>query len=128
MTEWREDWPCTRHQPGPTAADVLGVPFLPSGPVTLSANRARSALGRIHSAMAPPPVRILEGQFGMLERRVLVALCEAGVPDAVTGPVEVVALADRLGADPPCSNGYSASPRPAGGCASTVAAAYGRPA
>jgi hypothetical protein len=50
--------------------------------------------------MAPPPVRILEGLFGMLDHRVLVALCEAGVPDALTGPVGVGALAERIGADP----------------------------
>jgi SAM-dependent methyltransferase len=66
----------------------------------MRANRVRFALGRIHAAMAPPPVRILEGLFGVLDHRVLVALCEAGVPDALTGPVEVVALAERIGADP----------------------------
>ena len=82
-----------------TASDVLGVPFLPSGAVTVRANRVRFALRRVHAAMAPPPVRILEGLFGMLDHRVLVALCEAGVPDALTGPVEVVAFADRIGAD-----------------------------
>ena len=81
-------------------ADVLGVPFLPPAAVTVRANRVRSALGRVHAAMAPPPVRILEGLFGVLDHRVLVALCEAGVPDALTGPVEVAALAERIGADP----------------------------
>jgi SAM-dependent methyltransferase len=84
----------------PRVADVLGVPFLPPAAVTVRANRVRSALGRVHAAMAPPPVRILEGLFGMLDHRVLVALCEAGVPDALTGPVEVAALAERIGADP----------------------------
>ena len=82
-----------------TAREILGVPFLPPGGVTVRANGVRAVLRRIHAAMAPPPVRILEGLFGMLDHRVLVALCDAGVPDALTGPTQVVALADRVGVD-----------------------------
>jgi hypothetical protein len=82
-----------------TAADVLGVPLLPPAAVTAGGNRLRAALGRLHAAMAPPPARILEGLFGMLEHRVLVALCQAGVPDALTGPVPVGELAERVGVD-----------------------------
>ena len=83
-----------------TAADVLGVPLLPPGPLTALGNRIRGVLGRLHGAMAPPSARILEGLFGMLEHRVLVALCQAGVPEALTGPMAVPPLARRLGADP----------------------------
>lgn len=79
--------------------EVLGVPVLPPGPVTVTGNRIREMLGRVHRSMAPPPVRILEGLFGILEHRVLVSLCEVGIPDALTGPCTVAELADAVGAD-----------------------------
>ena len=83
-----------------TTADVLGVPLLLPGPVAAAGNRKRGILGRLHGAMAPPPARILERLFGMLEHRALVVLCRAGVPDALTRPTAVPQLANRLGADP----------------------------
>jgi hypothetical protein len=83
-----------------TTADVLGVPLLPPGPITLAGNRIRGLLGRVHGAMAPPPARILSGLFGMLEHRALVLLCRVGIPDALTGPTSVPQLASRLDADP----------------------------
>ena len=79
--------------------DVLGVPALPPGPATVALNRLRAGLGRAHSSAAPPPVRILEGLFGLLDHRVLVVLCEAGVPDALQQPTTVAALADQLTVD-----------------------------
>jgi hypothetical protein len=79
--------------------DVLGVPFLPPGRITVAGNRLRELLGRFHRSMAPPPVRILEGVFGVLEHRVLVALCEAGIPDALAGPRTITDLAGEIGAD-----------------------------
>jgi C-methyltransferase len=84
----------------PTPADVLGVPVLPPGRVTVAGNRARALVGRLHRAMAPPPARVLEGLFGLLEHRALVVLCESGVPDALTRPTPVDELADRLDLDP----------------------------
>lgn len=78
---------------------MLGVPALPPGRVTASADRLRAAVGRAHAAMAPPPVRILEGLFGLLEHRVLVALCDVGVPEALVTRTEVGVLADELGVD-----------------------------
>lgn len=93
--------PVDRSPRGPaTPRDVLGVPVLPPGAVTVQANRVRAALGRLHAAMGPPPVQILEGMFGLLEHRVLTALCEADVPDALTGPTTVAVLADRVDGDP----------------------------
>lgn len=83
----------------PSASDVLGVPALPPGAVTVTGNRVRAALGRVHAAMAPPPVRILEGALGLLDHRVLVVLCEVGVPEALTGPTTVAELAERVDAD-----------------------------
>ena len=83
----------------PTASDVLGVPALPPGAVTSVGNRVRAGLGRLHAAMAPPPVRILEGLFGMLDHRVLVALCDVGVPDALQRPTTVPDLAGAVEAD-----------------------------
>lgn len=85
--------------PAARARDVLGVPLLPSGRVTVAGNRARELVGRLHGAMAPPPVRILEGLFGVLDHRVLVALCEAGVPDALHGPRRIGDLATEIGVD-----------------------------
>ena len=81
------------------ARDVLGVPALPPGPVAAGAARMRSALGRLHAAMAPPPLRILEALFGMLDHRVLVAICDAGVPDVLRKPTDIASLADRLHVD-----------------------------
>jgi len=85
---------------GPTPADVLGVPFLPPGATTAATNRLRAALGRVHAAMGPPPVQILESLFGILDHRVLVALCEAGVPDHLTGAMTIAELARRTSSDP----------------------------
>lgn len=82
-----------------TSQDVLGVPAMPPGAVTMTGNRIRSRVGRLHRALAPPPVRILEGALGLLDHRVLVALCNAGVPEALTGPTAVTDLAARIGAD-----------------------------
>lgn len=49
--------------------------------------------------MAPPPVRILESALSLLEHRVLVALCEARVPDAIDTTTSVSALAETLSID-----------------------------
>jgi len=84
----------------PTATDILGVPVLPPGRATAAANRLRSRVGRIHAAMGPPPVQILEGLFGLLDHRVLVTLCRLGVPDALTSPTAPDELARTVGADP----------------------------
>jgi hypothetical protein len=84
----------------PNVRDVLGVPVLPPGSVVAATNRARAALGRLHARLAPPPVRILEGLFGMLDHRVLVAICAAGVPDALDAPMPPDRLAVRVGAEP----------------------------
>jgi len=82
-----------------TTRDVLGVPAVPPGAVAVTGNRIRARLGRIQRAMAPPPVRILEAALGLLDTRVLVALCDAGVPEALTGPTTVAELAEQLRAD-----------------------------
>lgn len=84
----------------PGASDLLGVPFLPPARVTEATNRLRAGIGRLSDGMAPPPVRILEGLFGMLDHQVLVALCEAGVPDALRSPMRPTDLAAAVGADP----------------------------
>jgi hypothetical protein len=83
-----------------TAADLLGVPFVPPAAISATSNRLRGRLGRTARGMAPPPVQILEGLFGLLDHRVLVALCRAGVAEALTGPTTPADLARDLGADP----------------------------
>jgi hypothetical protein len=81
-------------------ADVLGVPLLPPPAATVATNRIRDRARRLLRAMDPPPVRILEDLFGLLGHRVLVALCEAGVPEALDRPQRVAELAGRTGSDP----------------------------
>ena len=85
---------------GPQPRDILGVPTLPPASVTAAATRVRDLIGRVHAAMAPPPVRILEGIFGMLDHRVLVEICRLGVPDALTGPTSLEVLASEIECDP----------------------------
>jgi hypothetical protein len=82
-----------------TARSTLGVPFIPPVAISDQSNRFRGAIGRLHRALAPPPVRILESALSLLEHRVLVALCAAGVPDAIDGTTSVLALAERLHVD-----------------------------
>ncbi|UDY37653.1 methyltransferase [Dermatobacter hominis] len=84
----------------PTPRDVLGVPALPPPALSAGVSRLRGMLGRLHRSTAPPPVQVLDALFGMLEHRVLVALCSVGVPDALTGPRTVGDLARDVGADP----------------------------
>jgi len=62
-------------------------------------NAMRGWIGWVHSAVAPPPVRILEALFGVLEHRVLVLLCRAGVPDALRSPMSLEDLARQVGTD-----------------------------
>ena len=84
----------------PRSRDVLGVPRLPPGRATVAVNRLRALHGRVHASAAPPPLRIMESLFGMLDHRVLVALCEAGGPDALHHPTSITDLADQLKVDP----------------------------
>ncbi len=49
--------------------------------------------------MAPPPLQILESALSLLDHRVLVALCEAGVPEALTSRMTVMKLAESLQVD-----------------------------
>jgi len=83
-----------------SAADVLGIPALPPGAVARGGTRIRAAVSRTADQLAMPPVQILEGIFGLLDHRVLVALCEAGVPEALDRPMTCDELAADLGVDP----------------------------
>jgi O-methyltransferase domain len=78
--------------------DVLGVPVLPPTRITAITTRVRAALAAVHRATAPPPVRILESLFGLLDHAALVTLCELGVPDHLTARTSLDALATRIGA------------------------------
>lgn len=84
----------------PTAADVVGAPFLLPGRVTCTTMWVRSVLTRAVDRIAPPPVRILESLFGLLDHRTLVALCEAEVPDLLVRRSSAADLAQRSGSDP----------------------------
>lgn len=87
----------THHEVTPRS--TLGVPFIPPVAISEQSTRMRGFIGRVHRAMAPPPVRILESALSLLEHRVLVALCEAGVPDAISAPTSVPVLAEMLSID-----------------------------
>ncbi len=76
--------------------DLLGVAVLPPGRVAGWAGRLRERVGRVHRAMVPPPVQILEGLFGVLDYGGLVAFCKLGIPDALVGPTSIDDLARRL--------------------------------
>ncbi len=82
------------------ARSTLGVPVLPPAPVAEGAARFRNRLGALHRRMAPPPVQILESALSLLEHRVLVALCDAGLPEALVAATTNDALAELLGVDP----------------------------
>ena len=79
--------------------DLMGVPALPPARLTTAANWLRDRLGRMHRRSAPPPVQIVEAALSMLDHRVLVALCRAGVPDALRARTSIDALGGRLGVD-----------------------------
>ena len=81
-------------------ADVLGAPLLPPPAATAAGNRVRAVVGRLHAGMAPAPVRVLEGLWGLLDHAALVALCDLGVPDALDRRCTVDDLAAAVGADP----------------------------
>lgn len=84
----------------PKPSEILGIPRLPPAKVTGIVNSIRGWIGRVHLAMAPPPVQILESLFGILDHRVMVLMCSAGIPDAVTSPMSIEDLARRVNADP----------------------------
>ncbi len=79
--------------------DVLGVPALPPPAVTRASNRARGLLARLRRGTAPPPVRIMESALAGLEPAVLATLCRLDLPDRLTGPLDVPALAAELDVD-----------------------------
>lgn len=78
---------------------MLGARVVPPVGLTRVTVLARSLIGRVHRATAPPPVRILETALGGLEPAALAALCHLDVPDQLTGPVSVTGLADGLDVD-----------------------------
>src|SRR5947209_6347844 len=81
------------------AIDVVGVPMLPPPALTRITTRLRGRLASVHRAIAPPPLRIVESLFGLLDHAALVALCGLDIPDRLDGPITVRALATEIGAD-----------------------------
>ena len=80
-------------------ADVIGAPVIPPAAAAVAASKLRAVLGRGLRAAVPAPVRILEGLWGLLDHAALVALCDLGVPDALTARTSAAALAQQVGAD-----------------------------
>lgn len=81
-------------------SDVVGVGRMPPAAAVGVVERLRAALGAVHRGLAPPPVRVLEGVFGVLDYAALGALCRLDIPDRLDGATEIPALASRVGADP----------------------------
>ncbi len=81
------------------AKTTLGVPMLPPAFVSEAGTRLRGVVGRLHRTLAPPPVQILEAALSLLDHRVLVAICAAGVPDALTRKMTTEELATELDVD-----------------------------
>lgn len=83
----------------PIPSEVLGVPRVPPAKIAGALNAMRGWIGWVHSTVAPPPVRILEALFGVLDHRVLVLLCRVGIPDVLRSPMSLEDLARQVGAD-----------------------------
>lgn len=79
--------------------DVVGVPVLPPPSVTRITTRLRAGLASVHRTTAPPPLRVLESLFGLLDHAALVALCALDIPDRLDEAMTIGALARRIGAD-----------------------------
>jgi hypothetical protein len=80
--------------------DVVGVSRLPPARATEWVTHVRTALARLHRALAPPPVRVVESMLGVLDHTALVTLCELGVPERLERRMPVDALARAVDADP----------------------------
>lgn len=91
--------PSAARSGAPTPQNVLGVPAMPPPAAANTASWLRDRVFRLHRRMAPPPLQILESLFGILDHRVLVALCEAAVPEALTEAMPVAELARRTDSD-----------------------------
>ncbi len=80
---------------------LIGAPIVPPGWATRLVIKLRAMLGRLHQRMAPPPVRILEGLFGLLDNRTLAMLVKYDIPDRLSHPMGVHELADLTETDAP---------------------------
>lgn len=80
--------------------DVLGVPALPPAWLAGLIIRLRGRVVRFLRVGDPPPVRILEGLQGVLDTAALVALCRLGVPERLSGRMDVEVLAGDLDVHP----------------------------
>ncbi|HEV7523790.1 MAG TPA: methyltransferase, partial [Acidimicrobiia bacterium] len=84
---------------GVRAADVVGVPVLPPARVAAAVEQTRAAIGRVHRALVPPPVRILDAMLAPLDAAVLGAICSLGLPDQLRRGVALAPLAEQLEVD-----------------------------
>jgi hypothetical protein len=84
---------------GVRVRDVAGAPVLPPARLASAVTRVRAVVARVHRGLAPPPVQVLEGLFGLLDHAVLAALCSLDVPDRLDRPLSVGELAQRIDAD-----------------------------
>jgi hypothetical protein len=64
-------------------------------------NRLRALLGSLHRRTAPPPLRVVESLLlGLGDNRILGLLVSLEIPDQLTRPMTVDALAETTGTDP----------------------------
>jgi hypothetical protein len=83
-------------------------------------------MARILRAGDPPPVRILEGLQGVLDTAALAALCRLGVPERLSGPMDIDVLAEARCRSPHVWGGWSATQQPEGGWGWIAADGCGR--
>jgi hypothetical protein len=79
--------------------EILGVRVLPPARATAASERLRARLAALHRAMAPPPIRVLEGVFGLLDHVALSALCHLDIPDLLGKGQTVDDLAAAAGTE-----------------------------
>jgi len=81
-------------------ADLLGAPFLPPPALTRLAKWGHAVTLRWRARSLPPPAVIMQSIFGFYDHHGLIALCDAGVPEALVAPTDHEELATRLDVDP----------------------------
>jgi hypothetical protein len=92
-------WEARGMSGGVSVRDVVGAPALPPARLASVVAQVRALVARLHRGLAPPPVQVLEGLFGVLDHAALAALCRLEVPDRLDGPLTIGELAQGADAD-----------------------------
>ena len=81
--------------------EVFGSRFLPPAWLSRAVVRLRAAVASLHRRSAPPPLHVVESLLlGLGDNRTLGLLVSLDLPDKLTEPMTVDALAEATGSDP----------------------------